>query len=95
MAHPTIQQPKAIRGIFTGTNKSDLSHYDGTSVLMNREGKEIIARLDTRMFEDRPCLTFPETGSWKNVKPDMLTDEEIQAFDFDPQSKVIRSRLSL
>ena len=76
-------------------NRSNLNECNGNTVLVNRHGKETMARLDTTLFPGRPCLTFPEVGVWQNVEPHMLTDEDIQALDLDAGSKLIRSRLRL
>jgi len=76
-------------------DKSNIKEYNGTTVLMNRHGKETMARLDTALFPGRPCLTLPEVGVWQNSEPYILTDEDIQALDLDTHSGIIRSRLRL
>src|SRR5947208_10790099 len=75
-------------------NKSDLDKHHNGSVLVKRAGKEAFANLDTRLFKDQPCLTFPEDGTWKKVEPYQLTDADIDALVFDAGSGVIRSPLA-
>lgn len=68
----------------------ELNKYHGFSVHI-ADGKDRIARLDTRLSKDRPCLTFPKLGKWEDVQPYYLTDADIEALVFDEDSHIIRS----
>jgi hypothetical protein len=76
-------------------NKLDLDKHHTGTVLVTRSGKEVFAKLDTRLFKDQPCLTFPEAGDWKKIEPYFLTDTDITNLTFDTESRVIRSPLAL
>ena len=75
-------------------NKSDLDSHHNGPVLVKRAGKKAFANLDTRLFKDQPCLTFPEDGTWKKVEPYQLTDADVDALVFDARSGFIRSPLA-
>ena len=74
-------------------NKSDLDKHHNRSVLVKRAGKDALAHLNTRLF-DQACLTFPEDGTWKKFEPYQLTDADIDALVFDSGSGVIHSPLA-
>ena len=74
-------------------NKSELDKHHNRSVVVRRAGKEAFANLDT-LVKDRPCLIFPDDGTWEKVEPYHLTDADIDALVFDPGSRVIYSPLA-
>lgn len=66
------------------------------TVLLNGTSQEAVAVISTRLFgQDQPCLVFREVGELRNSEPYILTDEEIEAFEWDAQGGIIRSPLRL
>jgi hypothetical protein len=75
-------------------NKSELKSFNGLSVFVMLQGKQVHAQLETELRE-QPFLSFPKVNVWTDKKRYDLSDEDVVGMTLDRSGRVIHSRIDL